>query len=234
MNLILTMAGKYSRFTNEGYKFPKYLLPWGNTNILSEILSELIKSTNFDNIFLVANKSDEIFMCHVKQIMKYHKIDTNNLIMISDTKGQAETAFIGINNTNSKINGNIIFHNIDTILYGRNFHFLKNELSKYPGFIDVFNSNNHEYSYVLEHNNIVEVISEKILISNLATSGLYGFDSTETFNKYYDDTQLFISDIYKKMILSGLKIKTGKIYSENETIVLGTPKDYIDNSNFIL
>ena len=28
MNLILTMAGKYSRFKEEGYTIPKFLLPW--------------------------------------------------------------------------------------------------------------------------------------------------------------------------------------------------------------
>ena len=43
MNLILTMAGRYSRFVNEGYRIPKYLLPWGNKPILSEILYELNK-----------------------------------------------------------------------------------------------------------------------------------------------------------------------------------------------
>lgn len=29
MDLFLTMAGEYSRFKNEGYQIPKFLLPWG-------------------------------------------------------------------------------------------------------------------------------------------------------------------------------------------------------------
>ena len=50
MNLILTMAGKYSRFKNEGFRLPKFLLPWGDKSILSEILSEM--SPHFNNVYL--------------------------------------------------------------------------------------------------------------------------------------------------------------------------------------
>ena len=53
MNLILTMCGKYSRFTTEGYKIPKFLLPWGNHCILSEILQQM---KGFSDIYLIANE----------------------------------------------------------------------------------------------------------------------------------------------------------------------------------
>ena len=55
MNLILTMAGKYSRFVNEGYKIPKYLLPWSNHTILSEILFNITKKEKY-NIKLLTQK----------------------------------------------------------------------------------------------------------------------------------------------------------------------------------
>ena len=55
MNLIITMAGRYSRFVDEGYKMPKYLLPWGDKSILNEIILELNKHSDFDNIYLIAN-----------------------------------------------------------------------------------------------------------------------------------------------------------------------------------
>ena len=53
MNLILTMAGRYSRFINEGYKIPKYLLPWGKRSILSEILSIMNHNNTFENIYVI-------------------------------------------------------------------------------------------------------------------------------------------------------------------------------------
>jgi NDP-sugar pyrophosphorylase family protein len=231
MNLILTMAGKYSRFRDEGYTLPKYLLPWGNRSILSEILYQLLGSSVFNQVFLIANKSDNDFLGHVKKIMAHYQIDKRNLIIISDTVGQAQTAFIGLSEIRKlhKLQGPIVFHNIDTILYNRDLQEVKNTLLKYDGHIDVFKSNNHNYSYVLTNNNLVEVISEKILISDLATSGLYGFSSYQLFIDNYDNEN-YISEIYKTLITEKFQICTSKTYSEKETIVLGTPNEYLRHS----
>ena len=38
MNLVLTMAGQYSRFKLFGSKVPKYLLPLGTETILAEVI----------------------------------------------------------------------------------------------------------------------------------------------------------------------------------------------------
>jgi dTDP-glucose pyrophosphorylase len=231
MNLILTMAGKYSRFKNEGYKLPKYLLPWGNRTILSEILNELLKSKSIENVFLIVNKADSDFFSHLKKIMLYYKIDDKNLIQLPDTNGQAQSAFLGISEVEKfhKLHGPIIFHNIDTILYNRDVEAIKETLKKYDGHIDVFNSNNHDYSYVLLKNNMVSEISEKVLISDLATSGLYGFSSSELFLDNYENEN-YISEIYKKLINNHKQISVSKNYSEKETIVLGTPSEYLRNS----
>lgn len=231
MNLILTMAGKYSRFRDEGYKLPKYLLPWGNKSILSEILFQFLESSVFDHTFLIANKSDSDFFGHVRKIMAHYHIDKKNLILISDTIGQAQTAFLGLSEIQKfhKLQGPIVFHNIDTILYHRDLQEIKKSLSNYDGHIDVFKSNNHNYSYVLTSNNLVEVISEKVLISDLATSGLYGFSSYQLFMDHYDNEN-YISEIYKTLIVEKYKICISKTYDEKETIVLGTPNEYLRNS----
>ena len=107
-------------------------------------------------------------------------------------------------------------------------------MDKFDGYIDVFKSNNRNYSYVLTDQNIVKSIAEKILISEYATSGLYGFSSFEKFNNFYDDSNdLYISDVYKRMIDEGQQILISDVYDENDTIVLGTPTDYL-NSSYIL
>ena len=237
MNLILTMAGRYSRFVNEGYRFPKYLLPWGNNSILFEIIHHLIKDDTIKNIYLIANKRDGIYMPHVRNILKSLGKSPECLFLINDTKGQSKTAQIAIEKINNRfgnIHGPILFHNIDTILYNRNLKNIPNSLSKFDGYIDVFKSNNRNYSYVLTDQNIVKSIAEKILISEYATSGLYGFSSFEKFNNFYDDSNdLYISDVYKRMIDEGQQILISDVYDENDTIVLGTPTDYL-NSSYIL
>src|SRR4051794_16967359 len=116
MILILTMAGRYQRFRNEGHKIPKYLLPWGDRTILSMIMSELEKSSAFSDVILVANHRDEAYIPHVHAIMRAHKINRENLIFTHDTKGQAETAMIAIQGIEKFAKTNdvsIVFHNID-------------------------------------------------------------------------------------------------------------------------
>jgi NDP-sugar pyrophosphorylase family protein len=233
MNLILTMAGRYSRFIDEGYRIPKYLLPWGARSILGEIIFELSKNNNLNNVYLVANKRDEIYMPHVRKTLASLGISTQNLFLISDTDGQAETAYLSIQNIQKKfgeMEGSIIFHNIDTILHNRDLSDLENILKQYDGYIDIFKSSNHNYSYVLVVNNEVQSIAEKVLISNNATSGFYAFSSAQKFLEFYSNKELYISDLYQKMLDNGVKIMVSAAHSEKDTIVLGTPSEYLTSA----
>ena len=106
------MAGRYSRFIDEGYRLPKYLLPWGNKSILNEIILELNSHSDFENIYLIANKRDEVYMPHVNKIIKSIGMPLENLFLISDTNGQAETASKAISEVCDRfgsLNGNIVF-----------------------------------------------------------------------------------------------------------------------------
>ena len=98
------------------------------------------------------------------------------------------------------------------------------------GYIDIFESSNHAYSYVLIENRRVKSIAEKIVISNFATSGMYAFKDIKTFTKFYKKDMLYITDIYKNMIEIGRSIATSELYSENDTIVLGSPSEYLVKS----
>lgn len=221
MNLILTMAGEYNRFKSEGYKIPKFLLPWGHKTILSEILHEM--SPHFSDVYLIMNTKDKEYGVHVKQILLNYGIDPNNLVYISSTQSQTETLYEGLKLLGPLV-GNLVIHNIDTILYNRDYPHIQDCLSISDGFIDTFISNNPEYSYVLYEKNQIQSIVEKILISNTASSGMYGFSSVDIFLKFYQKG--YFSKIYESMIKNNILVSTTSPYTESNTIVLGTPKEY--------
>lgn len=232
MNLILTMAGKYSRFKDAGLNIPKYLLPWGYGTILSEIIAGF-HVNSIQEIYIVMNKADEPYLPHVKAIMENGGMSSKNILMIDDNSGQAETASQGINHFISEIQGEpLIIHNIDTILKERDYSQVARELKEFSGYIDVFKSNNHEYSYVLSEGGYVKAIAEKVLISQTATSGLYGFAYPEIYMHNYIG-QTYISDVYKKMIKGNYQVKISPVYTEKNTIVLGTPKEYFEQAKNI-
>lgn len=236
-NIILTAAGNYQRFRDAGILFPKYLLPWKNGTILSEILDQLVMPTfNFawslNKVYLVVHQKDKDYFGHIKEILHSHCIDPDHLIVLNETTGQAQTARLGMQHLS--LQGPVVIHNVDTIVSNRDLRIIERGLQQHAGFIDVFKSNNHAYSYVLAEDHLVKVISEKVLISDLATSGLYGFSDREMYMSYCSNTDSYISEVYHNMLHHKHSITIGPVYGEKDTLVLGTPSDYLNSSRALI
>lgn len=233
MNIIFCMAGLYSRFRDKGYTTPKYLLQWEENKILDHILEGLGVAYHFDNVFFLANKRDEAFRSEIVDSIMRFDIPDHYLIFIEDTCGQAETALIGVDMllNDAERSKPVLFHNIDTVLRGRDIASVRRVLSNNDGYIDVFQSSSPDFSYVdIDAHGLVIEIREKVVISSLASTGLYGFRSARSFMEWYSMTSFpkepYISDIYTTMIASCCKIRVNSFVDSNETIVLGTPAQY--------
>ena len=162
-----------------------------------------------------------------------------SIYFVGDTVGQAETAVLGCKeliNGKNKLNSNkVLFHNIDTIVLCRDIVDIDNQLDKSDGFIDVFVSDKPIYSYVkIDESNRVIEMKEKIVISEYATSGLYGFKDINSFVEYYYECsysgEFYISDIYNKMLIDKKIISISLPADNKSTIILGTPKEYEEYS----
>jgi len=237
--IVLCLAGLGQRFLEEGYKTPKFLLLNNDkkTTILELIIKNFILSGN-NEFFLMLNTRHEKWKNTILNIEK--KLNVNfHLHFVSDTKGQAETAYIGTqiikeNFSNNEIsNTPIAFHNGDTILKKRNFNTINKIINNnVDGVIDTFNSNSNNFSYIsLNDEGLVKEIVEKKVISNRATSGLYVFSNFNTYRTFFkkidfSKKELFISDVYTQALNSNLKIIN--LHNENprNTIVLGIPSEY--------
>lgn len=235
-SFIFCLAGKGSRFVSKGYEVPKFLLPLPNGRT---ILEQSLISMGMDfctELVVVLNEDLRHHSNRVEKIIKQF-CTSSKVILTADTIGQAETASIGANNLSE--NQPFFIFNGDTILLNRRIGDYSKSLNlggnKLVGFIDRFRSNSLNYSYIKSSSgNIVYEIAEKILISDSATSGLYGFSSPEIYLENYTNTnftsnEFYVSDIYSKLINEKYLIKTGQLFSSKETIVLGTPEEYEKN-----
>jgi len=239
MDLVICMAGKNTRFHDLGYDVPKYLLPFPKNSVIQKIISALISDNFFDEVFLIAHERDLHFKPELLTILNSLSIDQSNLFYIGETRGQAETAYLATKLINRKEDNQIVFNNADTVIQNRNFSFIKTQLSNDYGYVDAFYSNSENYSYVkLNENNVVE-IAEKKVISQHATSGLYGFASIKDYQKYYlecrhrldthdNDSEIYISDVIEYMISKEKIFKTNTNTGIQDTVVLGSPKEYIE------
>ena len=226
------MAGFNTRFHDVGFDRPKYLLPWNKKIIIREILESL---GSFKQVILVANKRDKYFKDSLFEQLKDYLKDANDLIYIPDTRGQAETAAIGISMLKDK-NIPIFIHNADTILKGRDLFAICKNYDSYDGFIDTFIASSNAYSYVVSSGNSAVKIVEKEAISPFASSGLYGFKNSmlflESFNKVDESfsssgtKELYISNLIQQMIDTGSNFYVDGFCSSHTTTVLGTPQEY--------
>ncbi len=235
MNLILCMAGLYRRFREAGYPLPKFLLPWQGTTVLDEILRHLLADGAFDSVLLIANERDRAFAPQVAAVLGRHGIAAERLVFTGDTAGQAETALLGVEALEriaQPHDRRVAFHNIDTVLIGRDFRAVADVLTRDAGWIDTFTANSPAYSYVaLNAAGMVTDIAEKIVISPHATTGLYAFASMDEYVRHCVAArgapgEHYISAVYKRMLAAGARLSAGTERSGECTIILGTPAEY--------
>jgi NDP-sugar pyrophosphorylase family protein len=215
MKLVLTAAGKYERFRRFSYEIPKYLLPVKNRTLLHHVIHSFGK---LDVIF-VGNKRDIRFANTVKSIL-YETCNTFETKWIDDTSGQAETLV----KATEGVDGPILVHNIDTVLLNRYWPFSFDE----DCVIDVFESSNRDYSYVVDEGGYAKEIREKSVISNKASSGCYLFKD-RSFETYFDQNTRYISEMINKMIKDDKSVVVTNTHKAFDTIVMGTPEEYLIN-----
>ena len=238
MNLVICMAGRNTRFHDVGIDTPKYLLPLSGRPVIEMIIQNLIASNSFANVYLVAHQRDIFFRAELQTSLLNLGIDPENLRYIGETKGQADTANESLAILNLNLDEPVVFHNADTILLSRDTVALKKSLQMGHGSIDVFLADSPSYSYVdIQEGRILE-IAEKSVISNWATSGLYGFPTGSVFQSYFkkfselavpqNAKELYISDIINLMLADNFNFEplSHDLKGLSTTLVIGSPEEY--------
>ena len=227
------MAGEYTRFLNFSSAIPKYLLPTKDGLVLDAVLKPYAESNIFNEVILVCNEKDKKFHNIVEERLISFSKSKINLIYIKNSISQVDTAIQAVNTEkDNSHNRPFLIANIDTILLSRNFLQIKKDLESADGLIDTFTAYDKAYSYIMlnEKKNVIN-IKEKIQISDIAASGLYGFNSSNQFLNLTDKISNKVknfSELYQYMIENNKIIKTfHNSYSKN-TIVVGTPSQYLD------
>ena len=240
-SLVITAAGLGSRFHDVGYDQPKYLLPWVTDKVvLHEIINSLYYQGGIDFILLVMNKRELYFKEKIEQCID--KGINSKIIFIRDTNGQSQTTYIaaleliklGLSDDP------FLVHNSDTILKNRDIEILSNYPKDEPnlmGIIDTFQSNDSNYSYVLEKEGRLKSFLEKSVVSPKASSGLISFksplDFLEIYNKFNSNqsennknSEAYLSKLINTIISDEISFRINHNDENNKTIVLGTPEEY--------
>jgi len=228
---LIPLAGEGSRFPRETWKVPKPLIQFDGVTFLEYSIRSLpIKRS--DKVLLVIRKSefDKDYIELAARI--FQDIEYEIVQLDAPTKGQADTVRLGI--SGEDLSSELWIHNGDSAL---NVDWGQYD-SHSDGTLVVFPSSENRWSFArLGMNNYVELVTEKIPISNLASTGTYIFKTASDFllalenneGMLVNDEQ-YVAPLYNYLIANGRKIV---VLPCREFFCLGTPEDFESSKSFL-
>ncbi len=231
INYVITMAGAGSRFRDAGYVLPKWRLIAKEKTLLEWSIDSLPLDICKKIIFIA--QREEAIQYDLKGLIqeKYsHKLGEVCIHLIDQvTRGQAETTLFSREYLD--VNAPIAIFNIDTRFTSRTLRENLLDVSV-DGFMGAFTASEPRFSYARTNpEGYVIETAEKVVISNHALTGLYGFSKSES---YFEAVEAAISDndqamgeyyvapIYNALIKQGQKFRLDLAESVD---ILGTPNE---------
>jgi len=228
MKILITMAGRGSRFSEVGISKPKHEIQVRDKPMFDWAMKSLEAFFDEEFIFVVHNehKTSEFLRdaCDRLGIDNYQEIKLQEY-----TNGQAQTAV----RANSQIQPDeaVAIYNIDTYIQEGE---LNPEDIAGDGVIPVFSTSGERWSFVqTDDDGKITKVSEKKKISDRATAGFYYFDQWRDFVNAYEHSaqqvereygETYVAPLYNHLIENDKTIEPYEL--DRDTVhVLGTPQD---------
>lgn len=232
-NIVITMAGRGSRFFDAGYTVPKYEIMAHGRSLFEWSMLSL---KNF-----ISDESRVIFVClaenHSSDYVRRHaqRLGIKNVEIVEldeITDGQATTAFVSQHRWDPK--GSLLIYNIDTFVKPGALQ-PAHIRPESDGWIPCFQADGNHWSFVkISEEEWAERVAEKSRISDYASIGLYWFlrsnDFLTAYDAYFADSknlvkgERYIAPLYSYLIDNGKKISIADL-SISSVHVLGTPSE---------
>lgn len=228
MQILIPMAGAGSRFAQAGYKDPKPLIDVAGLPMIRRVVDNL--GLDYDYIFIAQQSTLDNYRNRLEEVTSVAK-SAKFLSVDGLTRGAAETCLLAKEYLDP--DRPLMIANCDQIMDWDSNHFYEWFYSKpSDGAIITFDSDSDKNSYVkIDEDGWVTEAKEKIVISNLATTGVYIWRRASDFIWAAEDmieknirhnNEFYVCPVYNQNIAHGQKVNT---YHINKHWPIGTPED---------
>lgn len=228
MKVIMSMAGRGSRFNGSGYNKPKPLIEVQGKPMFLHALKS-IDGLDFSSIIFIALQEHQEIYDIQNYIQQYVKFKNELVLIPQVTEGQLCTVLCAKDLINT--DEDILIISSDTIVESSFGTDIKNKAKNCAGLISTANMPGDRWSFAKTNENgqVIEV-TEKIRISENASTGLYYFSNGKKFvergEKLISDKkttrgEYFIMPLYQEYINEGEYIGISKA---TQMWDLGTPE----------
>ena len=232
-SIVITMAGRGSRFYQAGYTQPKYEICAHGRSLFQWSMLSLMNFFRPDSqvifVCLAENKSADYVISQSRRL-GLQNVQVVELDEVTD--GQATSAYLS--REFWRQDDSLLIYNIDTYV---NPQALRVEQIRpgSDGWVPCFTVPGNHWSFVkLDKEGWAEQIVEKQRISNHASIGLYWFaraiDFAEAYQEYFSDTaslvggERYVAPLYTHLISHGKRISIADL-AVADVHVLGTPAE---------
>jgi NDP-sugar pyrophosphorylase family protein len=222
-NIVIPMAGLGSRFSDQGYSLPKPLIDVNGVPMIKAVVDSLGIDGNY------------IFIVQKSHSIQYHLLDFLDQIVpgcsVIEIDGVTDGAARTVLAAKSLIDNDtpLIISNSDQVVVWDSSVF--QSLLASQGVIALFHDNDPKWSYAKITDGQVSEVAEKLVISNNATVGIYGFQAGSDYVKYAEqmiqkdlrtNNEFYICPVYNELINDSLPVAPHFV---DRMHGIGTPED---------
>ena len=231
-NIVVPMAGRGSRFTEQGYKDSKPFIDVNGKPMIQRVIENLNMEFDSNYEFIIICLQEDFDRYDFKIFDDIIGHTKYKVICLSDvTEGAAHTLLTArefIDNDTPMLS----FNTDQMIDYNPEMF----EIAKqFDGYIPCFWGDSEDWSYAkCLPNGYVQEVAEKKVISNNATAGYYYWSKGSDYVKYAEEMinensrtngEFYVAPVYNWAIRDGKKVG---IYMVDKIYELGTP-EYLEN-----
>lgn len=223
MILVMPMAGLGTRVKSH-FVNPKPFIEAKGMPLFAHAISGL-PLDRFSEIIFAVNEQDRAFIEDLPsdQISRFLPSSARfSLMFMHTTSGQAETVLKALEGAPE--DEPLLIAASDTIIRGE----IPTHTFDFDGALGVFTSSNPGMSYVETNNGLVTRAVEKVVISDMASSGVYYFSSVRVFREAYSETrqsgEMYVAPLYNSLIERGMRVG---VWFHEAVIPLGTSEEIL-------
>jgi len=229
VKVLIPMAGEGSRFTKEGYTFPKPLISVCGKPMIQLVVENL--DFDCEYIFLVRKSHVEKYTGLIDTLERITNGKFKYNVVDGLTEGAACTALLAEEFVDN--DEDLLIANSDQYIeyQAPNFNMLKNQ-TNCDAIVYTFNAVHPKWSFVKTNaRGFITEVAEKKPISNIATCGIYWYRRGSDFVKYAKqmiekdirvNNEFYIAPVYNELIGGG---KTLIPFYVDKMWGIGTPED---------
>ena len=225
-NVLIPMAGLGSRFSDKGYQLPKPLIDVAGKPMIERVVDSLNIDGNY--IFIVQKSHVEAY--GLEKILNKIKPGCRIVSIDGITDGAARTTLAARQFIDNDLP--LIIANSDQIVSWDSFGFTSMSSDDFAsGAIALFNADDPKWSYAKIDDGRISGVAEKVVISNNASVGIYGWKLGSDYVRYAQqmidrdirtNNEFYICPVYNEAISDGHLILP---FFVNEMHGVGTPED---------